>query len=145
MKSEINIYNHQTSLTVMRSIHPMDISYIFYISTQHIHDNFYRGFSIPESIKLSYDSEWCCSLWHHSIANIFSSAAKISKCHSSILYILYIRADIDTLDMMSEQYWVSYVLLSEGRAFSIRGEFLIFCYFELLKYEVWNKYLQSPD
>ena len=25
--------------------------------TQHMHVNFYRGFSIPESIKLSYDSE----------------------------------------------------------------------------------------
>ena len=121
MKSEINIYNHQTSLTVMRSIHPMDISYIFYISTQHMHVNFYRGFSIPESIKLSYDSEWCCSLWHCSIANIFSSAAMISKYHISILYRFYIRTDIDTFDMMSEKYWVSYVLLSEGRSFSIRG------------------------
>ena len=133
MKSEINIYNHQTSLTVMRSIHPMDISYIFYISTQHMHDNFYRGFSIPESIKLSYDSEWCCSLWHCSIANIFSSAAMISKCHISILYRFYIRTDIDTFDMMSEKYWVSYVLLSEGRSFLSGGEILIFCYFELLK------------
>ena len=121
MKSEINMYNHQTSLTVMRSIHPMDISYIYYISTQHMHANFYRGFSIPESIKLSYDSEWCCSLWHRSIANIFSSATMISKCHISILYIVYIRTDIDTLDMMSDQYWVSYVMLSEGRAFSVRG------------------------
>ena len=121
MDYEINIYNHQTSLTVMRSIYPKDIAYIFYISTQYMHANFYRGFSIPESIKLSYDSEWCCSLWHRSIANIFSSAAKISKCHSSILYRLYIIADIDTYDMMSDQYWVSYVMLSEGRAFSIRG------------------------
>ena len=121
MDYKINIYNHQTSLAFMRSIHPKDIAYIVYISTQHMHANFYRGFSIPESIKLSYDSEWCCSLWHHSIANIFSSATTISKCHSSILYIFYIIADIDTADMMYEQYWVIYVLLSEGRAFSIRG------------------------
>ena len=57
MKSEINIYNHQTKPIVMRFIHPKDIAYIFYISTQHMHANFYRGFSIPENIKLSYDSE----------------------------------------------------------------------------------------
>ena len=121
MDYEINMYNHQTSLAVMRSIYPKDIAYIFYISTQHMHANSYRRFSIAESIKLSYDSEWCCSLWHCSIANIFSSATMISKCHISILYRLYIRTDIDTLDMISDQYWVSYVMLSEGRAFSIRG------------------------
>ena len=82
-----------------------------------MHANFYRGFSIPESIKLSYDSEWCCSLWHRSIANIFSSTATISKYHSSILYRLYIIADIDTYDMIPEQYWVSYGMLTDGRGF----------------------------
>ena len=117
MKSEINMYNHQTILAAMRSIHPTDIVYTFYISTQHMHANFYRGFSIPENVKLSYDSEWCSSLWHRSIANIFSSDTTISKCQSSILYIFYIRTDIDTADMMSEQYWVSYIMLSDGRGF----------------------------
>ena len=50
MDYKINIYNHQTSLAFMRSIHPKDIAYIF-ISVHNICMSTFTGVSVFQKVS----------------------------------------------------------------------------------------------
>ena len=70
MDFEIITYNHQFYLTVIGSIHCIcEMAYRLIMHTYSMLA-FIGGINFAENVKLSYASEYFCSLWNYGITNL---------------------------------------------------------------------------
>ena len=75
----------------------------------------FRGFFVFQKIPKCFMILSVLIPGNHIIANIFSSATTISKCHTMLLFLVMIRIDSDGIYRVYEQYLLSYSMSTETR------------------------------